>query len=164
VSAHSKRAAAKPGPFSERARARRRAMQALYQWQITGQSVRSIAAQFCEEQDMSITDIEYFNELLTGVERDCTDIDAGLAPFLDRAIAQVDPIERAILRLASFELRSRLDVPFRVVLNEAIDLARDFGAEGGHSYVNGVLDKAAAVWRALEHEHKSDLKPDLKPN
>ncbi|NJR44306.1 transcription antitermination factor NusB [bacterium] len=129
-------------------------MQALYQWQMTGQSCRSIAQQFFEEQDMSITDVDYFNDLLTGVERELTEIDAGLEPFLDRPLAQVDPIERAILRLAGFELRSRLDVPYRVVLNEAIDLAKDFGAEGGHSYVNGVLDKAAVSWRALEHELK----------
>jgi transcription antitermination protein NusB len=103
---------------------------------------------------MDTTDVDYFTELLTGVESDVVAIDEGLTPLLDRPIAQVDPIERAILRLASFELRSRLDVPFRVVLNEAIDLAKEFGAEGGHSYVNGVLDKAASLWRPIEHELK----------
>lgn len=153
MSAHSRKPS-KPGPFAERARARKRAMQALYQWQMTGQSARVIAEQFFEEQNMETTDVDYFTDLLNGVERDVAQIDDGLAPLLDRPMSQVDPIERAILRLASFELRTRFDVPFRVVLNEAIDLAKEFGAEGGHSYVNGVLDKAATLWRPIEHELK----------
>ncbi len=142
--------------FTDRARSRRRALQALYQWQITGQSVAVIAAQFFEEQDMSIADKDYFRDLLDGVEREKDFLDAALTPLLDRPIEQVDPIERAVLRLAAYELHSRLDVPYRVVLNEAIDLAKDFGAEGGHTYVNGVLDKAAPLWRAVEvaSEHK----------
>ena len=145
--------------FTERARSRRRALQALYQWQITGQSAKTIAEQFFEEQDMSIADKDYFRDLLNGVEREKDELDAGLQPLLDRPIEQVDPIERAVLRLAGYELRSRPDVPYRVVLNEAIDLAKDFGAEGGHTYVNGVLDKAALLWRAVEfaaeHEKRS---------
>lgn len=153
MKAHLKKST-RPGPFAERARARRRAMQALYQWQMTAQSALVIAEQFFEEQNMDTTDVDYFSELLTGVVRDVVQIDEGLTPLLDRPIAQVDPIERAILRLASYELRSRLDVPFRVVLNEAIDLAKEFGAEGGHSYVNGVLDKASSLWRPFEHELK----------
>ena len=138
------------GIFAERARSRRRALQALYQWQLTGQSVALISAQFFEEQDMEITDKVYFGDLLTGVERHYLEIDSGLEPFLDRPLPQVDPIARAVLRLAGYELKYRMDVPYRVVLNEAIDLAKDFGAEGGHSYVNGVLDKAIAIWRPLE--------------
>ena len=129
--------------FTERARSRRRA-------QITGQSAKTIAEQFFEEQDMSIADKDYFRDLLDGVEREKDELDAGLQPLLDRPIEQVDPIERAVLRLAGYELRSRPDVPYRVVLNEAIDLAKDFGAEGGHTYVNGVLDRAAGEWRAQE--------------
>lgn len=136
--------------FAERARSRRRALQALYQWQITGQSAGTIATQFFEEQDMSIADDDYFRDLLGGVEREREALDAGLEPLLDRPLEQVDPIERAVLRLAAYELKSRLDVPYRVVINEAIDLAKDFGAEGGHSYVNGVLDKAIALWRPVE--------------
>jgi transcription antitermination protein NusB len=136
--------------FTERARSRKRALQALYQWQVTGQATSKIAEQFFEEQDMSIADDDYFRDLLSGVEREKDELDAGLQPFLDRPLEQVDPIERAVLRLAAYELKSRPDVPYRVVLNEAIDLAKDFGAEGGHTYVNGVLDKACALWRAPE--------------
>jgi transcription antitermination protein NusB len=138
------------GQFAERARARKRALQALYQWQITGQSAEIIARQFFEEQDMSIADSEYFRELLLGVEREAPALDEALQPLLDRPLAHVDAIERAVLRLAAYELKNRLDVPYRVVLNEAIDLAKDFGAEGGHTYVNGVLDKVSALWRAAE--------------
>jgi transcription antitermination protein NusB len=136
--------------FAERARARKRALQALYQWQLTDQTAETIVRQFNEEQDMSIADNDYFQDLVLGVERERVDIDQILQPFLDRPIAQVDPIERAVLRLAGYELKSRIDVPYRVVINEAIDLAKDFGAEGGHTYVNGVLDKAIPLWRAAE--------------
>lgn len=139
-----------PKPFPERARARRRALQALYQWQIAGGSMAHIIEQFNEEQDMAIADGEYFAELLRGVEAHRETIDTVLTPLCDRPLEQVDPIERAVLRLAAFELMQRLDVPYRVVLNEAIDLAKDFGAVGGHGYVNAVLDKAIRHWRAAE--------------
>ena len=148
---HGKEHPRKVGPqFAERARARKRALQALYQWQLTDQTAETIVRQFGEEQDMSIADVEYFADLVLGVEREHVEIDAVLQPFLDRPIAQVDPIERAVMRLAGYELKSRIDVPYRVVLNEAIDLAKDFGAEGGHTYVNGVLDKALPMWRTIE--------------
>ncbi len=136
--------------YAPRARARRRALQGIYQWQLNDQPMRSILAQFDEEQDMAIVDREYFEDLLLGVEKHLTEIDAGLAQFIDRPLQQVDPIERASLRLAGFELKHRPDVPFKVILNEAVELARDFGAEGGASYVNGVLDKLAGRWRAAE--------------
>lgn len=137
-------------PFPERARARRRALQALYQWQIGGGPMRRIIEQFNEEQDMAIADGEYFAELLLGVEVQLTTIDAALAPCADRGIDQIDAIERATLRLATYELQHRLDIPYRVVINEAIELARDFGAEGGHGYVNAVLDRLARQLRAAE--------------
>ncbi len=136
--------------FATRARARRRAMQAVYQWQINGQSMSSIVEQFEQEQDMKIVDREYFQDLLLGVEKHLEQLDAGLTEHLDRPLEQVDPIERACLRLAAYELKHRLDVPLRVVLNEAIDLARDFGTQGGSGYVNGVLDKLAMSWRDAE--------------
>ncbi len=137
-------------PFPERARARRRALQALYQWQIGGGSMNRIIEQFNEEQDMAIADGAYFSELLLGVEAHLAELDAAITPFADRRIDEIDAIERATLRLAAFELLHRLDVPYRVVLNEAIELARDFGAEGGHTYVNGVLDKLARRARSAE--------------
>ncbi len=139
-------------PFPERARARRRALQALYQWQIGGGPMRRIIDQFNEEQDMAIADGAYFSELLLGVEQHLEAIDAAILPFVDRGIEEIDAIERATLRLATFELLHRLDVPFRVVLNEAIDLAKDFGAEGGHTYVNGVLDRIARGARQAEQQ------------
>ncbi|MFO1493613.1 MAG: transcription antitermination factor NusB [Lysobacterales bacterium] len=137
-------------PFPERARARRRALQALYQWQIGGGPMRRIIEQFNEEQDMAIVDGGYFVDLLNGVETHLEALDAALAPCLDRRLDEVDVIERATLRLAAFELLHRLDIPYRVVINEAVELAKDFGAEGGHSYVNGVLDRLARNTRSAE--------------
>ena len=136
--------------LAARSRARRRALQAIYAWQISGNTIEHVIEEFRHEQDMEIADLGYFEGLLRGVEKNCADLDAALAPFLDRDVAQVDPIERAVLRLAAYELRHRLDVPYRVVLNEAIEVAKRFGAEHGHTYVNGVLDKAAKEWRAAE--------------
>ena len=135
-----------------RSRARRRALQAIYAWQLSGSEVRTIIEQFRHEQDMEVADLEYFEELVRGVAKQCAELDAGLAPFLDRGMEQVDPIERAILRLAAYELRHRPDVPYRVVLNEAIELSKRFGADHGHTYVNGVLDKLAREWRSAEYE------------
>jgi N utilization substance protein B len=135
---------------AERARARRRALQALYQWQLGGGSMRDIIGQFNEEQDMAIADGEFFADLLLGVERELEALDAAIAPLADRPVAEIDPIERATLRLAAYELRHRLDVPCRVVINEAVELAKDFGAVGGHGYVNAVLDKLARSERQAE--------------
>jgi N utilization substance protein B len=134
-----------------RARARRRALQAIYAWQMSGSRMVAVIEQFRDEQDMEIADVAYFEDLLRGVDRHCAELDAGIAPFLDRSIAEVDPIERAALRIAAYELRHRLDVPYRVVINEAIEVARRFGSEHGHTFVNGVLDKLAAQWREVEY-------------
>ena len=136
--------------LAARSRARRRALQAIYAWQMSGTSVRSVIEQFRHEQDMQVADLEYFEDLVRGVDANRAELDAGLAPFLDRDIEQVDPIERAALRLAAYEFKYRADVPYRVVLNEAIELAKRFGAEHGHTYVNGVLDKLAREWRGAE--------------
>ncbi|HXS74038.1 MAG TPA: transcription antitermination factor NusB [Rhodanobacteraceae bacterium] len=136
--------------LAARSRARRRALQAVYAWQMSGSNVRAIIEQFRHEQDMQIADLEYFEDLVRGVEAHYAELDAGLAPFLDRGMEQVDPIERAALRLAAYEFKYRPDVPYRVVLNEAIELVKRFGAEHGHTYVNGVLDKLARVWRVAE--------------
>ena len=136
--------------LAARSRARRRATQAVYAWQVGGNPMNSVIEEFRHEQDMEIADLEYFEDLLRGVERHCAELDAGLAPYLDRDMAEVDPIERAVLRLAAYELSYRPDVPYRVVINEAIEVAKRFGAEHGHTYVNGVLDKAAKAWRAAE--------------
>lgn len=133
-----------------RSRARRRALQAVYAWQMSGASARDVIAQFAHEQAHEVADLEYFEDLVRGVDKHCEELDDALAPFLDRDIEQVDPIERAALRIAAYELRQRRDVPYRVVINEAIETVKRFGAEHGHTYVNGVLDHAAAAWRPVE--------------
>jgi transcription antitermination protein NusB len=133
-----------------RSRARRRALQAVYAWQISGGDARGVIAQFAHEQAHEAADLAYFEDLVRGVLQHCDALDAALADFVDRPIAQVDLVERAALRIAAYELRHRPDVPYRVVLNEAIDGAKRFGSEHGHTWVNGVLDKAAAQWRAAE--------------
>ena len=135
---------------AERTRARRRALQAMYQWQMTHQRMQDIIHQFMEEQDMGIADLEYFKDLLLGVERLEHELDAQLTPFMERPMQQVDQIERAVLRIAAYELMHRADVPYRVVINEAIEVTKQFGSDQGHTYVNGVLDKAAVHWRAAE--------------
>ena len=133
-----------------RSRARRRALQAMYAWQLSGSAMNAVIEQFRHEQDMQVADLDYFEDLLHGVEKHVETLDACLRPHLDREVAQVDPIERAVLRLAAYELKYRPDVPYRVVLNEAIEVTKRFGADHGHSYVNGVLDKLAAELRAVE--------------
>ena len=133
-----------------RTRARRRAVQALYAWELGGNPMRKVIDDFRSEQDMQIADLEYFEDLLRGVEAHCKELDAGLAPYLDRDIERVDPIERAVLRLAAFELKHRVDVPYRVVLNEAVEVTKRFGSDQGHTYVNGVLDKLADSARGIE--------------
>lgn len=125
-------------------------MQALYQWQLTGQEPAVIDAQFQADQDLSKADFGYFQELLHQVPARVKEIDGVIEPFLDRPLQQVDLVELAILRLASYELAYRLDVPYRVVINEAVEIAKRFGAEQGHRFVNGVLDKAARRLRVHE--------------
>ena len=134
-----------------RTRARRRAVQALYAWELGGNPMRKVIDDFRSEQDMQIADLEYFEQVVRGVVRLHEELDAAIAPFLDREVERVDPIERAALRIAAWELRERVDVPYRVVINEAVEATKRFGAEHGHTYVNGVLDKLAGTWRAPEY-------------
>ncbi|HUB92311.1 MAG TPA: transcription antitermination factor NusB [Dyella sp.] len=138
--------------LAARSRARRRALQALYAWQMSGSSMNSVVDQFRHEQDMEVADLEYFEDLLRGVEAHVSELDEALKPYIDRDVAQIDPIERAVLRLAAYELKHRPDVPYRVIINEAIEVTKRFGADHGHSYVNGVLDKLAAQVRGTEKQ------------
>ncbi|MEO8459150.1 MAG: transcription antitermination factor NusB [Dokdonella sp.] len=137
-----------------RARSRRRALQAVYAWQMAGDRMQAVIEQFRHEQDMEIADLAYFEDLLKGVDRHVAELDAGLLPHLGREITQVDPIELAALRVAAYELRYRPDVPYRVVINEAIEVTKRFGSDQGHTFINGVLDKLAAQWRAGEHSNE----------
>lgn len=103
-----------------------------------------------QRTDLGNVDMEYFQLLLLGVPGHLQAIDQALTPHLSRPLKEIDPIELAILRLAAYELQQRLDIPYRVVINEAIELAKTFGAEAGHKFVNGILDKLATTIRASE--------------
>ncbi len=134
----------------KRSQARSCAVQAIYQWQITGQSLADIYDQFLSEVEVRKLEIPYFKDLLFGVPKDLKALNGHLQPWLDRSIESVDPVERAVLRLGAYELLRHPEVPYRVVINEAVELAKTFGAEQGHRYVNGVLDKLAKDLRKAE--------------
>ena len=125
-------------------------MQAIYQWQMTSDDVKGIEKQYSEDNKFDTADFDYFRELFFGVEENIEEIDKTLVQSTGRAIASVDPIERAILRLACYEFMKRLDVPYRVVLNEAVTLTKKFCAAQSHTFVNAVLDKVAHEVRAVE--------------
>ena len=130
--------------------ARRSAVQAIYQWQLTGFDLAEIERQFIEEHGLGKAELAYFTELLHEVPAHLNHIDAALAEFADRPVAQLDPVERAILRIGAYELLFRPDVPYRVIVNEGINLAKEFGATQSHKYVNGILDRVARRHRAAE--------------
>ena len=134
----------------KRSQARSHAVQALYQWQVTGANIGDITQQFLEEHDSSQYEVAYFRDLLGGVPTNLKRLDEVLSPYLDRSIESVDLVERAILRLGAYELAEHPEVPYRVVINESVELAKIFGADQGHKYINGVLDKVAQELRAVE--------------
>jgi N utilization substance protein B len=142
----------KKSPRGTRARsmARKLAMQALYQWQLTGQSAADINLQFLASEDIEGADREYFTELVKGCVGQSEKINATVKPFIDRPLDQLDPVETAILMIGMYELTNRLEIPFRVVINEGVDLTKRFGATDAHKYVNAVLDRAAREIRASE--------------
>ena len=135
---------------AERRKARHYGMQALYQWHMAGASLNDIEAEFRDEYDFSHVDLEYFQALLHGIPACVDDLEEVLAPLLDRALDDLDPIERTLLRMGMYELTQRIDVPYKVVINEEVALAKKFGATDSHKYVNGVLDKAARQLRKVE--------------
>lgn len=140
----------KPQGSRARARARRLVLQGLYQWQLSGDTAQGIVRGLLESQNTKDTDLEYFEELLRGVLATSGALETFFAPYLDRPTGQLDPVERAVLLLGTYELKERPDVPYRVVLNEAVELTKSFGAEDSHKYVNAVLDKAASELRRAE--------------
>lgn len=133
-----------------RTKARRLILQGLYQWQLSGTSARGVIAELEASQNTKDVDLEYFEEVLKGVIAASADLEALYASHLDRPLEQLDPIERGILLIGAFELKQRPDVPWKVVLNEAVELTKSFGAEEGHKYINAVLDKTAAQVRKAE--------------
>lgn len=135
---------------AERRKARHYGMQALYQWQMAGASLGDIEAEFRADYDFTHVDLEYFQALLHGIPACVDELDAAMEPLLDRKLDDLGPIERALLRMGMYELTHRIDVPYKVVINEEVALAKKFGATDSHKYVNGVLDKAARELRKVE--------------
>jgi len=137
----------KPSP---RRKARELAVQATYSWQVSHNPVKDIEVNFIGENSKRRFDIEYFQLLLRGVTANITEIDAAISPYVDRPLDDIDQVEKAILRVAVYELKDCADVPYRVVINEAIELAKLFATDDSHKFVNGVLDKTVKIIRPQE--------------
>ncbi len=134
-----------------RSRARHYAMQALYQWEMTGNDLSTIEAEYHSDNDMSKVDTDYFHEIFHGVAAVKSQLDEAYTPYLKGLdLTELDPVTKALLRLASYEFKSRIDVPYKVVINESVNLAKKFGAADSHKFINGVLDKLAEKLRATE--------------
>jgi N utilization substance protein B len=136
---------------NRRAMARKLAVQALYQWQLNSGPWQDLVHEYSGAEDMPRADAQYFRELVEGVVQGRDELDALLAGWMDRKPEMLDPVEHAVLLIGLHELRASPDLPFRVVLSEAVNLARRFGATDGHKFVNAVLDKAARTLRPHEH-------------
>ena len=145
----------------DRRRARALAMQGLYQRHFSKTPISDIEAEFMVDNDMSKVDIMYFRDLLRGVYREQAELDKLLEPFLDRPLKEVDPVELAIVRLGAYELKHRIDVPYKVVINEGIEMAKRFGGTEGHKFVNSILDKLSRRLRlaASGHHHRRLRQP-----
>ena len=126
-----------------RRKARALAVQAIYSWQISQNHVSDIEQQFLLDNDVNKIDVEFFREAIRGVAAHYKELDIALSPYTERPYEEVDQIEKAIMRLSAFELKFRIDVPYKVAINEGIELAKKFGADDSHRFVNGVLDRAA---------------------
>jgi N utilization substance protein B len=136
---------------ARRAVARKLAMQALYRWQINASPWQDVLNEFAAEEDMRKADRGYFNRLVTDICGDSQSLDTALSAWMDRKPAELDPVERAVLWVGAQELKAAPDVPYRVVINEAVGLAKRFGATDSHKFVNAVLDAAARDLRPHEH-------------
>lgn len=134
--------------------ARKCAVQALYQWQVSHDSLASIESYFLQDTLLKGAQKSYFKELLYGVPEQLALIDNALSEFVDRPVEKIDPVERAVLRISVYELLFRLEVPYKVVINEGVNLAKCYGADGSHKYINGILDKVSQKQRAVEIEAK----------
>jgi len=138
------------GLAKARGRSRRLAMQAIYQWQMTGDNISDIKQQFFDDNNMAKLDSAFFSEMVSGVASSISELDPLLEKYMSRKVESVDPVERSILRLATYEFINRLDVPYRVVLNEAVTITKEFCSEKSHTFVNAVLDKVAKEIRHIE--------------
>ncbi|HDS1735076.1 transcription antitermination factor NusB [Pseudomonas hunanensis] len=142
--------AGKPSKSAKRREARKLATQALYQWHMAKHSLNEVEAQFRVDNDFADIDGAYFREILHGVPAKKSEIDEALTPCLNTPLDELDPVELAVLRLSTWEFMMRVDVPYRVVINEGVELAKIYGATDGHKFVNGVLDQLAPRLREAE--------------
>ncbi|SFO10113.1 N utilization substance protein B [Nitrosospira briensis] len=140
----------KPGRKTRRRLARELALQGLYQWCVAGGTAEAIEAQLHETREFPKTDEKYFSGLLRGVLANVPTLEEQIQPYLDRPLKELSPVEISILLLGTHELKSHPEIPYRAVINEAVELAKSYGGTHGHRYVNGVLDKLAAKLRAVE--------------
>jgi transcription antitermination protein NusB len=144
------------GGKSSRRRSREFALQGLYQWQLSAAEVSAIERDLSESSGFHKIDEDYFRTILRGAIGQSAELYAAMQPHLDRKVQELSPIERAILLIGGYELKHQLDVPYRVVINEAVELAKTYGGTDGHKYVNGVLDKLAGDARAVEMAKRRD--------
>ncbi|VAW62284.1 Transcription termination protein NusB [hydrothermal vent metagenome] len=133
-----------------RSNARKKATQALYQWQMSGNDIIEIETQFHQEQNMEKVDVDYFHKLLHSIPAEVSSLDQLIDGYSDRKTDELDPVEQAILRLSSYELKACIDVPYKVVISEAVTLAKLFGSDKSHAFVNSILDKLAKDLRKTE--------------
>jgi len=144
--------AKRAAPKSSRRRSREFALQGLYQWLISGSDAGTIDAHMREQEGFTQADAAHFDALLHGCIQEAADLDALLARHVDRRTTELSPIEHGVLMIGTYELKHCIDVPYKVAINEAVELAKSFGGTDGHKYVNGVLDQAAAALRSVEVE------------
>ncbi|MEH6543989.1 MAG: transcription antitermination factor NusB [Porticoccaceae bacterium] len=135
---------------STRKKARHLLVQALYQWQISDENINEIETQFFADSNMKKVDVDFFRELLHGIPAAVDTLDAAYQPYLDRNQDGLDPVSKALLRMGAYELLHRIDVPYKVAINEAVNLAKTFGPTDSYKYINGVLDKVAMDSRQVE--------------
>ena len=145
---------------SAKTNARKCVVQALYQWQMTGESLSRIENYFLEDDLLKGAQKSYFYDIFHGVPQQLDIIDEALSEFVDRPVDKIDPVERAILRMGVYELINRLDTPYKVIINEGVNLAKSLGAEGSHKYINSILDKVSQKKRAVEIKARQTAKKD----
>jgi N utilization substance protein B len=134
----------------QKQKARRLLVQALYSWDVGGTDLIDIEAEFHVDNDMAKVDSSLFHDILFGVPKNLTEIDSSYTPHLDRENKELDPVSRAVLRIASYELLYSIEVPYKVVINEGVNLAKTYGPTDAFKFINGVLDKVAIDQRGIE--------------
>jgi N utilization substance protein B len=133
-----------------RSKARRFTLQALYQMQLTGDSASVVEQQFLNDHEMKRVDTTYFHEVLSGIAAGQDSLLETITPHLDRDLSEIDPVEKAVLLIGAYELKERIDIPYKVVINESVELAKQFGATDSFKYVNSILDQLAKSYRSVE--------------